>query len=59
MRSSPRTLAADEQNLRLSMRNGSAGKVSALDVAQARTSVDSARASLARHQRQVPRTRTT
>ncbi|WP_256596332.1 MULTISPECIES: hypothetical protein [unclassified Pseudomonas] len=55
MRSSPRTLAADEQ----SMRNGSAGKVSALDVALVRTSVDSARASLARYQRQVPRTRTT
>ncbi len=55
MRSSPRTLAADQQ----SMRNGSAGKVSALDVAQVRTSVDSARASLAHYQRQVPRTRTT
>ncbi|WP_158552882.1 hypothetical protein [Pseudomonas fluorescens] len=55
MRSSPRTLAADQQG----MRNGSAGKVSALDVAQVRTSVDSARASLAHYQRQVPRPRTT
>ncbi|WP_325985785.1 efflux transporter outer membrane subunit [Pseudomonas protegens] len=48
-----KTLAADEQSLRLTARNGSAGKISALDVAQARTSVDSARASLARYQRQV------
>ncbi|WP_025130134.1 efflux transporter outer membrane subunit [Pseudomonas sp. PH1b] len=48
-----KTLAADEQSLRLTTRNGNAGKVSALDVAQARTSVDSARASLARYQRQV------
>lgn len=48
-----KTLAADEQSLRLTTRNGHAGKISALDVAQARTRVDSARANLARYQRQV------
>ncbi|MCL9658866.1 efflux transporter outer membrane subunit [Pseudomonas protegens] len=48
-----KTLAADEKSLRLTTRNGHAGKISALDVAQARTRVDSARANLARYQRQV------
>ncbi|WP_279381933.1 MULTISPECIES: efflux transporter outer membrane subunit [unclassified Pseudomonas] len=47
------TLAADEQSLRLTTRNRDAGKSSALEQAQARTSVDSSRANLARYQRQV------
>src|SRR5476649_727323 len=48
-----KTLAADEESLRLTSRSSAAGKVSALDVIQARTSVESARASLARYERQV------
>ncbi|MGN7743757.1 AdeC/AdeK/OprM family multidrug efflux complex outer membrane factor [Pseudomonas sp. 22526] len=48
-----KTLAADEESLRLTTRSADAGKVSALDVSQARTSVESARANLARYQRQV------
>ncbi|MGY4817735.1 AdeC/AdeK/OprM family multidrug efflux complex outer membrane factor [Pseudomonas chlororaphis subsp. piscium] len=48
-----KTLAADEESLRLTARSADAGKVSALDVSQARTSVESARANLARYQRQV------
>ncbi|WP_029977436.1 efflux transporter outer membrane subunit [Pseudomonas sp. H1h] len=47
------TLAADEQSLRLTTRNRDAGKSSALEQAQAKTSVDSSRANLARYQRQV------
>ncbi|WP_460091213.1 efflux transporter outer membrane subunit [Pseudomonas sp. S2_E02] len=47
------TLAADEQSLHLTTRNREAGKSSALEQAQARTSVDSSRANLARYQRQV------
>jgi len=47
------TLAADEQSLRLTTRNRDAGKSSALEQAQARTSVDSSRANLARYKRQV------
>ncbi|AZD22855.1 Multidrug efflux system, outer membrane factor lipoprotein OprM [Pseudomonas chlororaphis subsp. aurantiaca] len=48
-----KTLVADEESLRLTSRSADAGKVSALDVSQARTSVETARASLARYQRQV------
>jgi multidrug efflux system outer membrane protein len=48
-----KTLAADEHSLRLTARSAEAGKVSALDVSQARTSVETARANLARYQRQV------
>ncbi|MCU7216071.1 efflux transporter outer membrane subunit [Pseudomonas sp. VE 196-7] len=47
------TLAADEQSLRLTTRNRDAGKSSALEQAQAKTSVDSSRANLARYKRQV------
>lgn len=47
------TLAADEQSLHLTTRNREAGKSSALEQAQAQTSVDSSRANLARYQRQV------
>lgn len=47
------TLAADEQSLRLTTRNRNAGKSSALEQAQAKTSVDSSRANLARYKRQV------
>ncbi|WP_330207243.1 AdeC/AdeK/OprM family multidrug efflux complex outer membrane factor [Pseudomonas sp. AM14(2022)] len=47
------TLAADQQSLRLTTRNREAGKSSALEQAQARTSVDSSRANLARYKRQV------
>ena len=47
------TLAADEQSLRLTTRNRDAGKSSALEQAQAQTSVDSSRANLARYKRQV------
>ncbi|MBK5374605.1 efflux transporter outer membrane subunit [Pseudomonas sp. TH43] len=47
------TLAADEQSLHLTTRNRDAGKSSALEQAQAKTSVDSSRANLARYQRQV------
>ncbi|MFC6335256.1 efflux transporter outer membrane subunit [Pseudomonas sp. CCM 7891] len=48
-----KTLAANEHSLRLTSRSKSAGKASALDVVQARTSVESTRASVARYQRQV------
>ncbi|MBP5078356.1 AdeC/AdeK/OprM family multidrug efflux complex outer membrane factor [Pseudomonas chlororaphis] len=48
-----KTLVADEESLRLTTRSADAGKVSALDVSQARTSVETARANLARYQRQV------
>jgi multidrug efflux system outer membrane protein len=47
------TLAANDHSLRLTTRSKSAGKASALDVVQARTSVESTRASVARYQRQV------
>jgi multidrug efflux system outer membrane protein len=47
------TLAADVQSLHLTTRNREAGKSSALEQAQAQTSVDSSRANLARYQRQV------
>ncbi|HHS7810274.1 AdeC/AdeK/OprM family multidrug efflux complex outer membrane factor [Pseudomonas putida] len=47
------TLAADQQSLRLTTRNRDAGKSSALEQAQAQTSVDSSRANLARYKRQV------
>lgn len=47
------TLAADQQSLRLTTRNREAGKSSALEQAQAKTSVDTSRANLARYQRQV------
>lgn len=47
------TLTADEQSLRLTTRNREAGKSSALEQAQAQTSVDSSRANLARYKRQV------
>ncbi len=47
------TLVADEQSLRLTTRNRDAGKSSALEQAQAKTSVDSSRANLARYKRQV------
>jgi multidrug efflux system outer membrane protein len=47
------TLAADEQSLHLTTRNREAGKSSALEQAQAQTSVDSSRANLARYQRLV------
>ncbi|MFI8222433.1 efflux transporter outer membrane subunit [Pseudomonas sp. NPDC085632] len=47
------TLVADEQSLHLTTRNREAGKSSALEQAQAKTSVDSSRANLARYQRQV------
>ncbi|MBY8958458.1 AdeC/AdeK/OprM family multidrug efflux complex outer membrane factor [Pseudomonas sp. MIS38] len=47
------TLASDQQSLRLTTRNREAGKSSALEQAQAQTSVDSSRANLARYKRQV------
>ncbi|WP_439854797.1 AdeC/AdeK/OprM family multidrug efflux complex outer membrane factor [Pseudomonas yamanorum] len=47
------TLKAYEQSLDLTARSNKAGVSSALDLAQARTSVDSARVSLATYQRQV------
>ncbi|WDU64245.1 AdeC/AdeK/OprM family multidrug efflux complex outer membrane factor [Pseudomonas poae] len=47
------TLAADDHSWQLTRRSKSAGKASALDVVQARTSVESTRASVARYQRQV------
>ena len=47
------TLAAYEQSLHLTRRSSDTGVASALDVAQARTAVESARASLATYQRQV------
>jgi len=47
------TLAADERSLRLTSNQRRAGTVSALDQIQARTSVDSTRAAVARYKRQV------
>ena len=47
------TLVANERSLRLTSRSKTAGKASALDVVQARTSVESTRASVARYERQV------
>ena len=47
------TLAADERSLRLTANQRRAGTVSALDQIQARTSVDSTRAAVARYKRQV------
>ena len=47
------TLAANEHSWQLTGRSKTAGKASALDVVQARTSVESTRASVARYQRQV------
>ncbi|MFK0310306.1 efflux transporter outer membrane subunit [Pseudomonas sp. NPDC090233] len=47
------TLAADERSLRLTVNQRRAGTVSALDQIQARTSVDSTRAAVARYKRQV------
>lgn len=47
------TLGAYEQSLRLTRRSSDVGVASALDVSQARTSVQGARASLAAYQRQV------
>ena len=47
------TLAANDHSLHLTSRSKSAGKASALDVVQARTSVESTRASVARYERQV------
>ncbi|MFH0022937.1 AdeC/AdeK/OprM family multidrug efflux complex outer membrane factor [Pseudomonas fluorescens] len=47
------TLGTYEQSLRLTSRSNEVGVASALDLAQARTSVESARAALSRYQRQV------
>ncbi|MBY8945012.1 AdeC/AdeK/OprM family multidrug efflux complex outer membrane factor [Pseudomonas sp. SH10-3B] len=47
------TLAANDHSLHLTSRSKTAGKASALDVVQARTSVESTRASVARYARQV------
>ena len=47
------TLAANDHSLHLTRRSKTAGKASALDVVQARTSVESTRASVARYERQV------
>lgn len=47
------TLATYEQSLRLTTRSNQVGVASALDLSQARTSVESARASLAAYKRQV------
>jgi multidrug efflux system outer membrane protein len=47
------TLKTYEESLRLTSRSSEVGVSSALDLAQARTSVESARAALARYQRQV------
>jgi len=47
------TQAADERSLRLTINQRRAGTVSALDQIQARTSVDSTRAAVARYKRQV------
>ncbi len=48
-----KTLDAYEQSLHLTTRSRDAGKLSALDVSQARTSVESARANLSRYERLV------
>ncbi|MGY2290385.1 efflux transporter outer membrane subunit [Pseudomonas sp. SDO528_S397] len=47
------TLASFEESLRLTTRSLQAGAASSLDAAQAQTSVESARANLARYERQV------
>ncbi|MFF7707097.1 AdeC/AdeK/OprM family multidrug efflux complex outer membrane factor [Pseudomonas sp. NPDC007930] len=47
------TLGAYEESLRLTTRSNQVGVASALDLSQARTSVEGARASLATYQRQV------
>ncbi|MCF4975682.1 efflux transporter outer membrane subunit, partial [Pseudomonas lactis] len=47
------TLAANDHSWQLTRRSKSAGKASALDVVQARTAVESTRASVARYERQV------
>lgn len=47
------TLQSFEQSLRLTERSNQVGTASALDLSQSRTSVESARASLAKFQRQV------
>jgi len=47
------TLAANDHSWQLTRRSKTAGKASALDVVQARTAVDSTRASVARYERQV------
>ncbi|WP_404483564.1 efflux transporter outer membrane subunit [Pseudomonas sp. HT11] len=47
------TLDADDHSWQLTSRSKSAGKASALDVVQARTAVESTRASVARYERQV------
>ncbi|MGF6097859.1 AdeC/AdeK/OprM family multidrug efflux complex outer membrane factor [Pseudomonas sp. 18175] len=47
------TLAANDHSWQLTRRSKTAGKASALDVVQARTSVESTRASVARYERQV------
>ncbi|MGY2377801.1 efflux transporter outer membrane subunit [Pseudomonas sp. SDO524_S393] len=47
------TLDANDHSLRLTQGSKNAGKASALDVVQARTSVESTRASVARYERQV------
>ncbi|KTC63249.1 multidrug transporter [Pseudomonas fluorescens ABAC62] len=47
------TLEANDRSLHLTSRSKTAGKASALDVVQARTSVESTRASVARYERQV------
>ncbi len=50
---SRKTLQADEESLSLTRHNRDAGKMSTLDTLQAQTSVESARASVARYQRLV------
>ncbi|AZF06230.1 efflux transporter outer membrane subunit [Pseudomonas sp. R5-89-07] len=47
------TLAANDHSWQLTRRSQTAGKASALDVVQARTAVESTRASVARYERQV------
>ncbi len=47
------TLVANDHSWQLTSRSKTAGKASALDVVQARTSVESTRASVARYERQV------
>ncbi|MBD8097118.1 AdeC/AdeK/OprM family multidrug efflux complex outer membrane factor [Pseudomonas fluorescens] len=47
------TLAANDRSWQLTSRSKTAGKASALDVVQARTAVESTRASVARYERQV------
>lgn len=47
------TLQTYEESLRLTSRSNEVGVASALDVSQARTAVEGARANLARYQRQL------